>query len=341
MNINNTFYTSNLSGEIMNISGENTNLINNQESNTDISSENVSSSISADTIPEDGQREPQFIPSQQFRNNDGPIELAFYYPQTQTNNMGSFFQQFQNLPMNISMRVIGDNDIINNQTRRTAILNRLGNILNNANIVIDNGTFDESQNQNTFENILQQSMTIDTKRPNILKETVYESWEKKKYEEMSDEFKKENTSCYITFEDYKNEDIVVNMSCGHSMSESAAKDWFRINYKCPFCMKKYDSRQMTDEEYQIYREELEKNKEDNPEEQEENEIVATSVDNEIPEDNETPENNNVPEPRMNNNLLQTIIQNTIYSNTYYDELYNRRQEELELQRTIERSMQIQ
>lgn len=338
MNINNR----DLSGEgLMNISGENTSFTNTQESNNDNPAENVS--------------------QQQYPGGIGPIELSFFYPQVQppsqpiVNGIGPFFQTFPvlptnlpgNLPTNITMRIVGNQDLLNNQIRRTEILNRLGNMLN-ANIIID-GEFDEAQNmnQNTFEDALLQSMATDTKRPDILKESVYESWEKKKYEDMSEEFKKENTSCYITFEDYKNDDVVVNMPCGHTMSENAAKDWFRINHKCPFCMKKYESRQMTDEEYQIYRQELEKNnndqetREEQDDEERENEILATSIDNETEDDNQSQENNTIPDPRFNNNLLQTIIQNTFNRNTYADEFYNRRQEEIELQRAIEESMRIQ
>ena len=45
-----------------------------------------------------------------------------------------------------------------------------------------------------------------------------------------------NTSCPISYDDFKPEDNVIKINkCGHIVSKTELKDWFKINKACPLC----------------------------------------------------------------------------------------------------------
>jgi hypothetical protein len=257
-------------------------------------------------------------------------------------------------PSNLPHRNSNTNyQILRNRERRYNILNQLGNILNNPILM-------ESNNLQ-FQNVLQTSLTNDTRRLMILKEEEYAQWEKKRYTDMPQEFKDNNKECSITMEEYTENDVVVKMPCGHTMSELACKDWFSINYKCPFCRREYDNRLMTDEEYAIYRRKLdnENRSVERPsnqgEEDVDDEATTEEEEDDIDIESQVPITGTNTNQLSNNQALGILLRNTLgntqpitrlyYTNTNgmnvrdYEALA--RQEELDLQRAIEESMRSQ
>jgi hypothetical protein len=123
---------------------------------------------------------------------------------------------------------------------------------------------EHAENQRNVRNILNQSLHEDTKRPYILNDDQFESWESYKYSDMSETFRSENTSCPITCEDYTDDTVIVKMPCGHYITEEAAKKWFSQNCVCPFCRTEFEKREMTDDEYEKYLEDNQPTEEENP-----------------------------------------------------------------------------
>ena len=204
-----------------------------------------------------------------------------------------------------------------------------------------------NQNNTTFEDFVNSTMGNDTKRLMVLSNEEYNKWEKKKYSEMPKVFRDENLSCPITCEDYNNDTILVKMPCSHIMSEEACKEWFKINYKCPFCRKEFENREMNDEEYEIYKQTIEKQTTNEP---------PTNQDDISTDSDDIDDMNYIPELSFNSrqlfnsnpilsrlqNIMNMPIRNNMTSRINYSFPPPRQtyinQEELDLQRALEESM---
>jgi hypothetical protein len=274
--------------ELANIFGFTTTTVSSMDNNTS----NLNS-VSGDSV-DISENTPQ--QSNQSSNQQAqPRILENFVVNTLANvfNGSNIINSSTNMPyrttVSASGNITGSNySVLRNRERRYNILNRLGNIFNNPVLRESNNLLSQSI-QNSFLN-------SDTYRLKILKEEEYEKWEKKKYKDMDDEFKENNKECSITMEDYNDDDIVVKMPCGHYMSETACKDWFGINYKCPFCRKEFDNRFMSDSEYNTYRQKID----------DENRREAQEQGGETSQNNQ--ENN-----RQNENIqaLNLLLRNTL------------------------------
>jgi hypothetical protein len=139
----------------------------------------------------------------------------------------------------------------NNSANINTYLNEINQLIRNS-MELNN-----INGNNDINQIIRNSMEmLDTKRPFILADGQLESWEKNKYSDMSDEFKTENPTCPITFDDYEDDSMIVTMPCGHNISMDAANQWFKLNHVCPFCRKEFEKREMNDDEYEKYKNDL-------------------------------------------------------------------------------------
>jgi len=72
----------------------------------------------------------------------------------------------------------------------------------------------------------------------VLKKNVYDKLEKTLYKDLSDEEKKENPTCPLSLDEYKDDDLMVRLPCKHLFAEQSIKSWLLDdNHTCPVCRK--------------------------------------------------------------------------------------------------------
>ena len=196
-------------------------------------------------IPQPPHRQPQQQQQQTHQSRTGrttmynirqPTNRPFTSP---SNNRTSFtVRPIQTIPRNpMNNRPIVTETQQQNETREfTQFPSIISNILNNdASILLSDRNIASRMGRGTGRGLFNNFRDV----------VVYPSQEQitnaTRNIEFADSSANMNTSCPITLDEFQNGDIVRQIiPCGHIFQESALRNWFTRNVRCPVC--RYDIR---------------------------------------------------------------------------------------------------
>jgi hypothetical protein len=129
-----------------------------------------------------------------------------------------------------------------------------------------------------------------------------------------------NSSCPITHEEFSNNDMVLQIVCGHIFNNEAIRIWFQSNVRCPIC--RYDIRDYQYNSYEVSETNQNRNANDNTSNLENNANANDNTSNLENNENSNANDNDNRSILENNENSNANDNDNNYSNTLINSIFN-------------------